>query len=195
MAANVCVAKHRDKTGIFRPPLPAVIGNEGVGRVLALGPGVESVRLGDRVLAPPSSFTWRERMVISAGGLFALPADADPQQLAMLAINPPTAALLLSALRFASQLRANASLRASPHRNSTQRPPDQRSGAKPCRPLDRSLRFGSLLVPQAIRVSSCPSCALARPSVPPPKKSRIISISHGVRSGVGFTRNPNCGKP
>jgi NADPH:quinone reductase-like Zn-dependent oxidoreductase len=35
-------------------------------------------------------------MVISAKGLFALPADADPQQLSMLAINPPTAALLLS---------------------------------------------------------------------------------------------------
>jgi NADPH:quinone reductase-like Zn-dependent oxidoreductase len=35
-------------------------------------------------------------MVVSADGLFALPPDADPQQLAMLAINPPTAALLLS---------------------------------------------------------------------------------------------------
>ena len=35
-------------------------------------------------------------MVISAGGLSALPAGANPQQLAMLAINPPTAALLLS---------------------------------------------------------------------------------------------------
>ena len=83
--------------GIYalRPALPTVIGNEGVGRVLALGPGVESVKVGDRVLAPLSSFTWRERMVISANGLFALP-DADPQQLAMLAINPPTAALLLS---------------------------------------------------------------------------------------------------
>jgi NADPH:quinone reductase-like Zn-dependent oxidoreductase len=80
----------------FRPPLPAVIGNEGVGRILAVGPGVESVRLGDRVLAPLSSFTWRERIVVSAGGLSALPAEADPQQLAMLAINPPTAALLLS---------------------------------------------------------------------------------------------------
>jgi NADPH:quinone reductase-like Zn-dependent oxidoreductase len=80
----------------FRPPLPAVIGNEGVGRVLAVGPGVESVKVGDRVLAPPASFTWRERIVVSAGGLSALPADADPQQLAMLGINPPTAALLLS---------------------------------------------------------------------------------------------------
>jgi len=80
----------------FRPPLPAVIGNEGVGRVLAVGPGVESVKVGDRILAPPASFTWRERIVVSAGGLSALPADADPRQLAMLAINPPTAALLLS---------------------------------------------------------------------------------------------------
>src|SRR5216684_4374272 len=84
--------------GIYalRPALPTVIGNEGVGRVLAVGVGVESVKVGDRVLAPLSSFTWRERMVVSPNGLFALPPDADPQQLAMLAINPPTAALLLS---------------------------------------------------------------------------------------------------
>jgi len=84
--------------GIYalRPALPTVIGNEGVGRVLAVGHGVENVKVGDLVLAPLSSFTWRERMVISADGLFALPADADPQQLSMLAINPPTAALLLS---------------------------------------------------------------------------------------------------
>src|ERR1700756_5719085 len=61
--------------GIYgmRPTLPTVIGNEGVGRVLAVGPGVENVKVGDRVLAPLSSFTWRERMVASANGLFALP--------------------------------------------------------------------------------------------------------------------------
>src|SRR6202049_109559 len=84
--------------GIYasRPALPTIIGNEGVGRVLAVGAGVENVKVGDRVLAPLSSFTWRERMVTSANGLFALSADADPRQLAMLAINPPTAALLLS---------------------------------------------------------------------------------------------------
>src|SRR6476620_4410475 len=79
----------------LRPGLPTVIGNEGVGRVLNVGPGVRNVKVGDRVPAPLSSFTWRERMVISANGLFALPADADPRQLAMLSINPPTAALLL----------------------------------------------------------------------------------------------------
>jgi NADPH:quinone reductase-like Zn-dependent oxidoreductase len=84
--------------GIYaiRPALPTVIGNEGVGRVRAVGPGVENVKVGDRVLLPLSSFVWRERLVTPAEGLFALPPDADPQQLAMLGINPPTAALLLS---------------------------------------------------------------------------------------------------
>jgi NADPH:quinone reductase-like Zn-dependent oxidoreductase len=84
--------------GIYaiRPALPTVIGNEGVGRVLAVGPGVENVRVGDRVVLPLSGFAWRERLVTPAEGLFALPPDADPQQMAMLSINPPTAALLLS---------------------------------------------------------------------------------------------------
>ena len=84
--------------GIYgiRPALPTVIGGEGVGRVLAVGAGVENVKVGDRVLAPLSSFTWRERMVVPASDLFALPSGADPRQLSMLAINPPTAALLLS---------------------------------------------------------------------------------------------------
>src|SRR5271155_4836085 len=84
--------------GIYgiRPALPTVIGGEGVGRILAVGATVKNVKVGERVVAPLSSFTWRERMVISAEGLFALPAGADPQQLSMLAINPPTAALLLS---------------------------------------------------------------------------------------------------
>src|ERR1700738_3391159 len=62
----------------FRPQLPAVIGNEGVGRVLAVGPGVESVKVGDRVLAPPGSFTWRERIVVSAGGGLAPAPRAAP---------------------------------------------------------------------------------------------------------------------
>ena len=53
----------------LRPALPTVIGNEGVGRVLDVGPRVQNVKLGDRVLAPFSSFTWRERMVVSADGL------------------------------------------------------------------------------------------------------------------------------
>ena len=78
-----------------RPSLPSVVGNEGVGRVLAVGSGVEHLKVGDRVLIPLYAFiSWRERLVVPATGLFSLP-EAEPQQLAMLGINPPTASLLL----------------------------------------------------------------------------------------------------
>src|SRR3984957_11891215 len=80
----------------FRPSLPSVIGNEGVGRILAVGPGVDNVAVGDRVLTPLYGLSWAERIVVPAGGLFALPTNVDPQQLDMLTINPPTAGLLLS---------------------------------------------------------------------------------------------------
>ena len=78
-----------------RPSLPSGVGNEGVGRVLAIGKGVGHLKVGDRVLVPLYSFSWRERLVVPAAGLFALP-EGDPRQLAMLGINPPTAALLLN---------------------------------------------------------------------------------------------------
>src|SRR4029450_2537897 len=78
-----------------RPSLPSVVGNEGMGRVLALGRGVDPRKVGDRVLVPLYSFSWRERLVAPAAGLFPLP-EADPRQLAMLGINPPTAVLLLN---------------------------------------------------------------------------------------------------
>jgi len=76
-----------------RPSLPSIVGNEGVGRVLAVGGGVEHLRVGDRVLIPLYAFSWRERLAVPATGLFSLP-EAEPQQLAMLGINPPTASLL-----------------------------------------------------------------------------------------------------
>lgn len=82
--------------GLFpvRPSLPSIVGNEGVGRVLAVGDGVAHLKVGDRVLIPLYAFSWRERLVVPATGLFSLP-EAEPQQLAMLGINPPTASLLL----------------------------------------------------------------------------------------------------
>jgi len=78
------------------PPLPAVGGNEGVGRVAALGDGVTSVAVGQRVLLPIGSGTWASHLVAPAAGLIPLPPIGDPLQLAMMAVNPPTASLLLS---------------------------------------------------------------------------------------------------
>jgi len=84
--------------GIYsvHPELPSVIGNEGVGHVIALGPRVTQVEIGDRVLIPLYVFAWAERVVAPAKNLVKLSQHADLHQLAMLRINPPTAALLLS---------------------------------------------------------------------------------------------------
>ena len=78
----------------IRPPLPAVPGYEGVGRVTAVGDGVTHLKPGDRVFLATDAGTWRSRLTLRAGRLFPLP-EADPLQLAMLAVNPPTALLLL----------------------------------------------------------------------------------------------------
>lgn len=78
------------------PPLPATPGNEGVGRVLALGPHVENVHVGQVVLLPAGSGTWTTQMIADAASLLPLPSEADPRQLSMLTVNPPTAWLLLT---------------------------------------------------------------------------------------------------
>lgn len=78
------------------PPLPAIGGNEGVGRVAEIGPDVDESWRGKTVLLPVGSGTWRTHMIAEARGLTPLPDGVDVQQLAMLAINPPTALLMLS---------------------------------------------------------------------------------------------------
>jgi len=78
------------------PPLPAIGGNEGVGRVLETGIDVRSLRAGQRVLLPIGGGTWRTHLIADARALIALPDRGEPVQLAMLAVNPPTASLLLS---------------------------------------------------------------------------------------------------
>ena len=44
-----------------RPSLPSFVGNEGVGRVLAVGSGVEHLKVDDRILIPLYAFSWREQ--------------------------------------------------------------------------------------------------------------------------------------
>jgi NADPH:quinone reductase-like Zn-dependent oxidoreductase len=77
------------------PPLPHILGIQGVGRVSAVGQGVKHLREGDRTLVPPFTPSWVERVKTDALWLRPLP-NADVQQLAMLGINPATTYLLLT---------------------------------------------------------------------------------------------------
>lgn len=78
------------------PSLPATGGNEGVGRVVELGPDTTGPEPGQTVLLPVGSGTWASHIVTDARKLVRLPNEADPRQLAMMTVNPPTALLLLS---------------------------------------------------------------------------------------------------
>lgn len=77
------------------PPLPATGGNEGIGRVVEVGDGVASLAPGQRVLLPVGSGTWTTHQLCDASAVVPLPGAGDAVQLSMLAVNPPTAALLL----------------------------------------------------------------------------------------------------
>ncbi|MBM1308921.1 zinc-dependent alcohol dehydrogenase family protein [Sulfitobacter mediterraneus] len=72
-----------------KPPLPAIAGNEGLGRIVE-GPGE-----GQLVLLPAGQGTWVSEAVCDPRHLVPLP-EGDLDQLSMLLVNPATAALLLS---------------------------------------------------------------------------------------------------
>lgn len=82
---------------LVRPQPPATIGAEGVGIVDDAGAGVDRGIVGKRVVLLPTyeSGTWSQRVVVGRDDVVEVPADADPVQLAMVTINPPTAQLLL----------------------------------------------------------------------------------------------------
>src|ERR1700756_2810670 len=80
----------------LNPQLPSVIGGEGAGIVEAIGPGVTGVQVGDRVTIPFRTFTWAEKVLAPAQGLFVVPPSIDAKTASMLNINPTTAVLLLN---------------------------------------------------------------------------------------------------
>jgi NADPH:quinone reductase-like Zn-dependent oxidoreductase len=79
----------------LNPQLPSVIGGEGAGIVEAIGPVVTNVKVGDRVTIPFRTFTWAEKVLAPADGLFVVPPSIDAKTASMLNINPTTAVLLL----------------------------------------------------------------------------------------------------
>jgi mitochondrial enoyl-[acyl-carrier protein] reductase / trans-2-enoyl-CoA reductase len=68
------------------PPLPAIGGREGVGRVAEPGSDTGGVRVGQLVLLPLGCGSWSTHVVTEAARLRPLPDEADPLQLSMMAI-------------------------------------------------------------------------------------------------------------
>ncbi|HEY5953225.1 MAG TPA: 2-enoyl thioester reductase domain-containing protein [Terrimicrobiaceae bacterium] len=72
------------------PKLPAVIGNEGAGRVALVGANAEGFSVGDLVL-PMRRGTWSQFMVAEAASAVRLPREMNAFQAAMLTVNPASA--------------------------------------------------------------------------------------------------------
>ena len=79
------------------PQLPSVVGAEGVGRVLAVGPGENESLVGARVLLLPTyrHGTWATHLIAATTDIVVVPDDIDTVQLAMVGINPMTALQML----------------------------------------------------------------------------------------------------
>lgn len=71
-------------------PLPAVAGREGVGRIVALGEGVQGLSVGDRVRMPEDAGVWREAITVPATEAEKVPSDVPAELAAMAFINPMT---------------------------------------------------------------------------------------------------------
>ena len=78
----------------FKPELPAPAGTEVVGRVDALGEGVDSLEVGQRVVSGSSFGTWADFAVVDAAGLIPVP-DAFPDESAAQLVSMPFSAIAL----------------------------------------------------------------------------------------------------
>jgi NADPH:quinone reductase-like Zn-dependent oxidoreductase len=85
----------------LRPP--AALGVEGVGRVRAIGPGVQGISVGDRVVAheaplPGGSGFWAEQVLVTAAHTAPVPHSLEAVAAAALPVNGLTALQALEAL-------------------------------------------------------------------------------------------------
>ncbi len=77
-----------------QPPLPARLGAECVGRVIAAGSAVEEVAIGDRVIVLARD-NWASHRKVDWRGVLKIDDGADVLQTAMLKVNPATALMML----------------------------------------------------------------------------------------------------
>jgi len=98
-AAGVNFIDVYKRTGLYRIPLPATIGEEGAGTVVDVGEGVSDVRPGDRVAWASVLGAYAEHAVVPAARLVPLPDAVSTTQGAALMLQGMTAHYLASSTR------------------------------------------------------------------------------------------------
>lgn len=83
----------------IKPDLPSPAGVEGMGQVEAVGTDVTGFQPGDLVVPVKSAPTWQSAVNVDAATCYKLPEQIDPQQAAMLSVNPATAWCMLHQFR------------------------------------------------------------------------------------------------
>jgi NADPH2:quinone reductase len=90
-AAGVNFIDVYKRTGLYKLPLPATLGEEGAGKVIAVGDGVTDVRVGDRVAWATVVGSYAEYAVVPAAKLVPLPSEISTEQGAALMLQGMTA--------------------------------------------------------------------------------------------------------
>ncbi len=84
-----------NRTGLYPQQLPMVLGAEGAGRVLALGPSVTGLKVGDRVAYASIPGAWSEERNVSAARLLKLPDSVSDETAAAVMLKGMTAEYLV----------------------------------------------------------------------------------------------------
>ena len=83
------------RTGLYKMPLPAVMGREGAGVVEAVGPKVKELKRGDRVAYVDPAGSYAEMLLRPADRLVKIPAGISEQTAAAMILKGMTAQYLL----------------------------------------------------------------------------------------------------
>ncbi len=98
-AAGVNFIDIYQRSGLYRIPLPTILGQEGAGTVVTVGPGVSGVRAGQRVAWQGVPGSYAEMVAMPADRAVPLPADIPAKQGAAAMLQGMTAHYLACSTR------------------------------------------------------------------------------------------------
>ena len=94
-AAGVNFIDVYNRTGLYPKPLPFIPGDEGAGRVVAVGPGVDTVKVGDRVASTELSGAYAQFALASADRVVPVPEGVSDELAAAVLLQGLTAHYLV----------------------------------------------------------------------------------------------------